>query len=62
VADDMAAARLVRVSTTLPRLRRQCYLVMHRDKQPTDALTRLVQRLESVRLEMPRPPAGGHPA
>ncbi|MEC5213065.1 DNA-binding transcriptional LysR family regulator [Polaromonas sp. CG_9.5] len=38
VADLLASARLSQVNTTLPRMLRQCYLVVHRDKQPTAAL------------------------
>jgi len=38
VADAVAAGRLQRLETTLPRLTRQCHLVVHRDKQPTPAL------------------------
>lgn len=38
VSDIIAAGRLSQVSTTLPRMVRQCYLVVHRDKQPTAAL------------------------
>jgi len=44
VADWLEAGRLVEVPTRLPRLRRQCYLVTHRDKQPTAALTAFVGR------------------
>ncbi len=38
VRDLMAAGQLSLVRTTLPRMLRQCYLVVHRDKQPTAAL------------------------
>ena len=38
VADLLASGRLSEVSTPLPRMLRQCYLVVHRDKQPTAAL------------------------
>lgn len=38
VSDLLASARLSRLPTTLPRMVRQCYLVLHRDKQPTPAL------------------------
>ena len=38
VSDMLAASRLRNLSTTLPALSRQCYLVVHRDKQPTPAL------------------------
>lgn len=39
VDDAVAAGRLVRVATTLPRILRQCHLVVHRQKQPTPALS-----------------------
>ena len=35
VADWLDAGRIVEVATTLPRLRRQCYIVTHRAKQVT---------------------------
>jgi DNA-binding transcriptional LysR family regulator len=39
VAEGVAAGRLEHLATTLPRLERQCRLVVHRDKQPTRALS-----------------------
>lgn len=47
VADWLDAGRLVEVPTRLPRLRRQCFLVTHRDKQPTAALAAFVARARS---------------
>lgn len=44
VDDAVASGRLVRLATTLPRLRRQFYMVWHRDKQLTPALQALVQQ------------------
>ena len=38
VRDLIATGRLSPVRTPLPRMLRQCYLVVHRDKQPTAAL------------------------
>jgi DNA-binding transcriptional LysR family regulator len=38
VRDLMATGRLSPVRTTLPRMLRQCFMVVHRDKQPTAAL------------------------
>jgi DNA-binding transcriptional LysR family regulator len=38
VAELIETGRLSRISTTLPRMLRQCYLVVHRDKQSTAAL------------------------
>ena len=38
VADWLEAGRLVEIRTRLPRLRRQCFIVTHRDKQSTAAL------------------------
>ncbi|WP_029523973.1 LysR family transcriptional regulator [Polaromonas glacialis] len=42
VSDLIESARLQRIKTTLPRMTRQCYLVVHRDKQPTPALRRFM--------------------
>ncbi len=38
VKDSIDSRQLVRVNTTLPRLLRQCHVVVHRDKQETPAL------------------------
>ena len=40
--DMVAAGRLVRLVTTLPRMLRQCYLVVHRHKHATPALGEFV--------------------
>ncbi|HMN22169.1 MAG TPA: LysR family transcriptional regulator [Ottowia sp.] len=45
VADLLAARRLQRVATTLPKMPRQCYFVLHRHKHHTHALDRLVALL-----------------
>jgi len=42
VADWIDLGRLRSLATTLPALTRQCYLVLHRDKQPTAALSRFL--------------------
>lgn len=58
VADQIAARRLLRVATTLPPMPRQCYIVLHRHKQPTPALDRLVALLlEAGRKGKSRPQA-----
>lgn len=38
VRDALDAGQLVRIPTTMPKLLRQCHIVMHRDKQLTPAL------------------------
>lgn len=48
VSDLMATGRLCQVRTTLPRMLRQCYLVVHRDKQPTAALQAFMALAQSV--------------
>ena len=45
VADLLKSGRLMRVPTTLPRMRRSCHLVLHRHKQMTGALERLTASL-----------------
>ncbi|MDD5325764.1 MAG: LysR family transcriptional regulator [Polaromonas sp.] len=42
VKDFIDSGRLRRVATTLPKLTRQCYLVVHQDKQSTPALLRFM--------------------
>lgn len=42
VRETIAAGRLSRLSTTLPRLLRQCHLVVHARKEPTAALQAFV--------------------
>lgn len=53
VADALAAGRLCRIPTTLPRLLRQCHLVVHRQKQATPALLAFVDQA-SVQARVPR--------
>ena len=48
VDESIEAGRLCRISTTLPRLLRQCNLVVHRQKQPTPALLEFVERALAV--------------
>jgi DNA-binding transcriptional LysR family regulator len=58
VADDLLAdGRLRELETTLPRITRQCHWIVHRDKQPTAALRRLIGLLPSARGASAR--AGG---
>ena len=57
VADLIASARLSQVSTTLPRMVRQCYLVVHRDKQPTAALSAFMAQALALRPGRPVTPA-----
>ena len=45
VADALKSGRLTRLATTLPRMLRQCHLVLHRHKQVTGALERLTASL-----------------
>lgn len=45
VADLIKSGRLTRLATTLPRMLRPCYLVLHRHKQATGALERLTASL-----------------
>ena len=53
VADLLASARLSQVSTTLPRMVRQCYLVVHRDKLPTAALSAFMAQALAWRPSRP---------
>jgi DNA-binding transcriptional LysR family regulator len=43
VADWLQAGRIVEVPTALPRLRRQCYLVTHREKQVTATIAQFTR-------------------
>jgi len=45
VREAVDAGRLCRLTTALPRLLRQCHVVVHRDKQPTAALQSFVRLL-----------------
>ena len=49
VGESIETGRLARISTTLPRLLRQCHLVVHRQKQPTLALQAFVQQARADR-------------
>jgi len=42
VDDFVVAGRLMAVSTPLPNMTRQCYLVVHQDKSATPALQRFM--------------------
>lgn len=48
VREAIAAGRLQQLSTRLPGLRRQCHIVMHRDKQPTLALKAFLRLAQAV--------------
>lgn len=60
VADAIAAGRLVHVPTALPRMLRQCHLVLHRHKQPTAGLQRLTAALVADAPQRANAPAGRH--
>lgn len=48
VVDDMVrSGQLCRIATTLPRMSRQCHVVVHRDKQPTQALSAFIAQIAS---------------
>lgn len=44
VDESLQAGRLSRIATALPRLLRQCHVVVHRDKQPTPALLAFMEK------------------
>ena len=49
VASDLIKSkRLCRIPTTLPKLIRQCYLVVHHDKQASPALLRFIAQATSL--------------
>ena len=48
VADMLADGRLVEARTTLPAIRRQCWWVVHRDKQATPALLRFIDCVKAA--------------
>lgn len=57
VGDFIATGRLQAVSTPLPRMTRQCYLVMHQDKRLTPALKRFLGQAafcSNLRMEIPQ--------
>ena len=43
VEDLIESGKLCKVPTTLPRMMRQCYVVLHRDKRPTNALRHFLE-------------------
>lgn len=47
VSDWLEAGLLREIPTTLPRIMRQCYWVIHRDKKPTPMLRRLLEQLQA---------------
>ena len=51
VSDWLAAGHLREVRTTLPRMVRQCYWVMHREKDPSATLRRLIEHLQVSPVE-----------
>ena len=48
VRELIATGRLSQVRTTLPRMLRQCYIVVHRDKQPTAALEAFMTQAQAL--------------
>jgi len=48
VADWLASGRLVELPTTLPAIVRQCYWVVHRDKQLTEPLSRWLDEMQTL--------------
>ena len=48
VEDLLAAGRLVALITPLPPLVRQCYCIMHRDKQPTPSLAAFIALAQAM--------------
>lgn len=48
LADFLSAGRLVRLSTSLANVNRQCHLVVHRLKQPTPAMKAFIDRAGSM--------------
>ncbi|MDH5856897.1 LysR family transcriptional regulator [Lampropedia aestuarii] len=50
VSEMVQSGKLVRLQTSLPRLIRPFYIVMHRDKAPTHALHNLLTQLSTVNL------------
>jgi len=52
VVDEMLAdGRLRALVTEVPPLQRQCYVVMHRARQPTPVMSEFLAMLEQVRLQ-----------
>ena len=47
VDEAIKSGRLRRIATTLPRLVRQCHLVVHRQKQPTPAMLTFFEQLKN---------------
>ncbi|MGH8506615.1 MAG: LysR substrate-binding domain-containing protein, partial [Stenotrophobium sp.] len=45
------SGQLLRLATTLPKMTRQCYLIVHRDKQPTQTLQRFIEQANTVIAE-----------
>lgn len=53
VSDLLATQQLIRIPTRLPKMLRQCYLVVHRDKLPTPALLDFVARAMALASAAP---------
>ena len=49
VEESVKAGRLARLATTLPRIVRQCHIIVHRQKQPTSALTGFIELISPGR-------------
>jgi DNA-binding transcriptional LysR family regulator len=52
VAEAIGAGRLAALSTPLPRILRQCYWVIHRDKHRGTALTKFIEHLEQAAMKL----------
>jgi DNA-binding transcriptional LysR family regulator len=50
IDDHVRAGRLQRLDTTLPRLLRQCHVIVHREKQPTPALLEFLRVVKEPSL------------
>ncbi len=48
VSDWLNSGRVYRLATTIPKMTRQCYLVVHRDKQITSALRNFIAQATST--------------
>ena len=49
VEESVKAGRLDRLATTLPRIVRQCHIIVHRQKQPTPALNSFIGQISAGR-------------
>ena len=61
VREALQSGRLCRLPTTLPRLTRQCYWVVHRNKQPTAAMLRFIEVATALESGSGSPSASPRP-